>query len=137
VPATTQMFATTSNLALVIGCTSDEAASVVPIINSRKMVSFCMTASPSFDSVHFSYFYRLVPPDLEESFAMIAIAQQLGYHKVALAFGNDIGSQGRSSSRPSARVSKAGMTLAANETLDLNASSFRTEADKIVSGTPT
>ena len=24
---------------------------------------------------------------------MIAIAQQLGYHKIALAFGNDIGSQ--------------------------------------------
>ena len=31
VPATKQMFATTSNLVLVIGCTSDEAAAVVPI----------------------------------------------------------------------------------------------------------
>src|SRR5260370_42144414 len=30
VPAVNQMFATTSSLALVIGCTSDEAASVVP-----------------------------------------------------------------------------------------------------------
>ena len=34
VPATRQMFATTPNLALVIGCTSDEAASVVPVINA-------------------------------------------------------------------------------------------------------
>jgi ABC-type branched-subunit amino acid transport system substrate-binding protein len=135
VPATTQMFATTSNLALVIGCTSDEAASVVPIINSRKMVAFCMTGQSEFDSVHFPYFYRLVPPDLEESYAMLAIAQQLGYKKVALAFGNDIGSQTFIQPAISA-IGKAGMTLAANETLDLNASSFRTEADKIVSAHP-
>jgi len=31
VPAVRQMYASTSNLAFVIGCTSDEAASVVPI----------------------------------------------------------------------------------------------------------
>jgi ABC-type branched-subunit amino acid transport system substrate-binding protein len=135
VPATRQMFATTSNLALVIGCTSDEAASVVPIINANKMVSFCMTGQSEFDSVHFQYFYRLVPPDLEESFAMIAIAQQLGYKKIALAFGNDIGSQTFIQPAISA-ISKAGMTLAANETLNLQASTFRTEADKIVSAHP-
>src|SRR5580700_1043848 len=135
VPATRQMFATTSNLALVIGCTSDEAASVVPVINGNKMVSFCMTGESEFDSVHFPYFFRLVPPDLEESFAMIAIAQQLGYKKVALAFGNDIGSQTFIQPAISA-IGKAGMTLAANETLDLNASTFRTEADKIVSAHP-
>jgi branched-chain amino acid transport system substrate-binding protein len=135
VPAATQMFATTSNLALVIGCTSDEAASVVPIINSHKMVAFCMTGQSEFDSVHFQYFYRLVPPDLEESYAMVAIAQQLGYKKIALAFGNDIGSQTFIQPAVSA-IGKAGMTLAANETLDLNASSFRTEADKIVAAHP-
>jgi ABC-type branched-subunit amino acid transport system substrate-binding protein len=135
VPATRQMFATTSNLALVIGCTSDEAASVVPIINANKMVSFCMTGQSEFDSVHFQYFYRLVPPDLEESYAMIAIAQQLGYKKIALAFGNDIGSQTFIQPAISA-IGKAGMTLAANETLNLQASTFRTEADKIVSAHP-
>src|SRR5215469_13061634 len=36
VPAVNQLFASTPNLALVIGCTSDEAASVVPVINARK-----------------------------------------------------------------------------------------------------
>src|SRR6202007_230506 len=75
VPATTQMFATTSNLALVIGCTSDEAASVVPIINSRKMVSFCMTGQSEFDSVHFPYFYRLGAPDPGEFFPVVAYPQ--------------------------------------------------------------
>ena len=40
VPAVNQLFASTPNVALVIGCTSDEAASVVPIINDRKMNMF-------------------------------------------------------------------------------------------------
>jgi ABC-type branched-subunit amino acid transport system substrate-binding protein len=135
VPATRQMFATTSNLALVIGVTSDEAASVVPIINADKMVVFGMTGQSEFDSTHFQYFYRLVPPDLEESYAMIVIAQQLGYKRIALAFGNDIGSQ-TFISPAIAAISKAGMTLAANETLDLSANTFRTEADKIVAAHP-
>jgi branched-chain amino acid transport system substrate-binding protein len=135
VPATRQMFATTPNLALVIGVTSDEAASVVPVINADKMVVFGMTGQSEFDSTHFQYFYRLVPPDLEESYAMTVIAQQLGYKKIALAFGNDIGSQTFIKPAESA-IGKAGLTLAANETLDLSASTFRTEADKIVAAHP-
>jgi len=135
VPAARQMFASTSNLALVIGVTSDEAASVVPIINANKTVVFAMTGQSEFDSTFFPYFYRLVPPDLEESYAMIAIAKQKGYKRIALAFGNDIGSQTFIKPAISA-ISKAGMTLVANETLDLSANTFRTEADKIVAAHP-
>jgi ABC-type branched-subunit amino acid transport system substrate-binding protein len=135
VPAARQMLATTSNLALVIGVTSDEAASVVPVINASKMVAFGMTGQSEFSSTHFQYFYRLVPPDLEESYAMVVIAQQLGYKRIALAFGNDIGSQ--TFIQPAVKaISKAGLTLVANETLDLQANTFRTEADKIVAAHP-
>jgi ABC-type branched-subunit amino acid transport system substrate-binding protein len=135
VPAVNQMFASTSNLALVIGCTSDEAASVVPIINAHQMAMFCMTGQSEFDSVHFPYFYRLVPPDLEESYAMVAIAQQLHYKRIALAFGNDIGSQ--TFIQPAiAALQKAGMTLTTNQTLDLNATTFRTEAEAIIQSHP-
>jgi branched-chain amino acid transport system substrate-binding protein len=135
VPAVNQMFASTSGLVLAIGCTSDEAASVVPVINGHKMAMFCMTGQSEFDSVHFPYFYRLVPPDLEESYAMVAIAQQLGYKKIALAFGNDIGSQ--TFIAPAiAALKKAGITLTTNQTLDLNASTFRTEAEAIVASHP-
>jgi len=135
VPAVNQMFASTSNLALVIGCTSDEAAAVAPIINARKMTMFCMTGQSEFDSVHFPYFYRLVPPDLEESYAMVAIAQQLHYTKIALAFGNDIGSQ--TFIQPAiAALKKAGMTLTTDQTLDLTATTFRTEAEAIVQSHP-
>jgi branched-chain amino acid transport system substrate-binding protein len=135
VPATRQMFASTKNLALVIGVTSDEAASVVPIINANKTVVFSMTGQSEFDSTHFDYFYRLVAPDLDESYAMVAIAQQKHYSKIALAFGNDIGSQTFVQPAVSA-VKKAGMTLVDNETLDLHATTFRTEAAKIVAAHP-
>lgn len=135
VPAVNQMFASTPNLALVIGCTSDEAASVVPVINSRKMAMFCMTGQSEFDSVHFPYFYRLVPPDLEESYADVAIAQQLHYKRIALAFGNDIGSQ--TFIQPAiAALKKAGIALATNQTLDLKANTFRTEAEAIIQSHP-
>ncbi len=135
VPAVNQMFASTPNLALVIGCTSDEAASVVPIINAHKMAMFCMTGQSEFDSVHFPYFYRLVPPDLEESNAMVAIAQQLHYKRIALAFGNDIGSQ--TFIQPAiAAIKKAGMVLTTNQTLDLKAATFRTEAEAIIQSHP-
>jgi branched-chain amino acid transport system substrate-binding protein len=127
VPAVNQMFASTPNLALVIGCTSDEAASVAPIINSHKMAMFCMTGQSEFDHTHFPYFYRLVPPDLEESYAMTVIAQKLGYKRIALAFGNDIGSQ--TFIQPAiAALKKAGITLTTNQSLDLKATTFRTEA---------
>jgi Periplasmic binding protein len=99
------------------------------------MVVFGMTGQSEFDHTPFPYFYRLVPPDLEESYAMVAIAQQKGYKRVALAFGNDIGSQTFIGPAVSA-VGKAGLTLAANETLDLHASTFRTEAEKIVASHP-
>jgi ABC-type branched-subunit amino acid transport system substrate-binding protein len=135
VPAVRQMYASTSNLALVIGCTSDEAASVVPLFTSNKTVSFCMTGQSEFDHVKFPYFYRLVPPDLSESYAMIAIAKNHGYKRIALAFGNDIGSQ--TFVVPAVAAAKAaGMTLVANQTLDLSANTFRTEAAKIIAGKP-
>jgi ABC-type branched-subunit amino acid transport system substrate-binding protein len=135
VPAVRQMYASTSNLGLVIGCTSDEAASVVPVFAANKTVSFCMTGQSEFDSVKFPYFYRLVPPDLSESYAMVLIARQHGYKRVALAFGNDIGSQ--TFVKPAiAAIQKAGMSLVANETLDLSATTFRTEAAKIIAAKP-
>ncbi|MGH7642448.1 MAG: ABC transporter substrate-binding protein [Candidatus Dormibacteria bacterium] len=136
VPATNQMFATTPNLAMVIGCTSDEAASVVPIMNAHKMVSFCMTGQSEFDHVKYPYFFRLVPPDLAESYAMVAIAKYTKhYKKVALAFGNDIGSQ--TFVNPAIKSLKAaGLKMTANVTLDLTASTFRTEAETVVQSHP-
>ena len=94
-----------------------------------------MTGESEFDHVHYPYFYRLVPPDLEESYAMVAIAQKLHYKRIALAFGNDIGSQ--TFVQPAiAALKKAGLTLTTSQTLDLKATTFRTEAEAIIQSKP-
>jgi branched-chain amino acid transport system substrate-binding protein len=99
------------------------------------MAMFCMPGESEFDSVKSPYFYRLVPTDLEESYAMVAIAQELHYNKIALAFGNDIGSQ--TFIQPAiAAIKKAGMTMTTNQTLDLHATTFRTEAEAIIQSHP-
>jgi Periplasmic binding protein len=96
---------------------------------------FCMTGQSEFDQVKYPYFYRLVPPDLAESYAMVVIAQKLGYKRIALAFGNDIGSQ--TFVQPAiGAIRKAGMSMVANETLDLHATTFRSEAEKIIQAHP-
>jgi len=136
VPATRQMFATTPNLVLVIGVTSDEAAAVVPAINARHVVVFGMTGQSEFDHIHFPYFFRLVPPDLEEAYALVAIAHfREHFHRIGVAFGNDIGSQTFVQPALNA-IRKGGMVVAGNETLNLSASSYRTEAAKIIEAHP-
>ncbi len=136
VPAVGQMYATTKNIAFVIGCTSDEASTVVPVFGSNKTVSFCMTGESEFDSVKFPYFYRLVPPDAADAVAMVAIAKNKGYKKIALAFGNDAGSQTFVQPAQEAIAKVKGMSVVSNQTLDISATTFQTEAQSIVSAHP-
>jgi ABC-type branched-subunit amino acid transport system substrate-binding protein len=135
VPAVRQMYATTPNLSLVIGCTSDEASTVVPIFAAHKTVSFCMTGESEFDAVHYPYFFRPVPPDAAESAAMALIAKNEGYKNVALAFGNDAGSQ--TFVGPAiAALKKEKINVVTNQTLDINSTTFQTEAQAIVAAHP-
>ena len=135
VPAIRQMYATTSQLPLVIGCTSDEASTVVPVMDAHKTVSFCMTGESEFDAIHFPYFFRLVPPDAADSIAMVKIAKNKGFKRIALAFGNDAGSQ--TFVQPALDSLKAnGLTVVSNQTLDINATTFNTEAQAIVTAHP-
>jgi branched-chain amino acid transport system substrate-binding protein len=136
VPATRQMFAGTANLALVIGPTSDEAAAVVPIIDGNSMVVFSGTGQSEFDQNPYKYFYRLTPPDIYTAYALVATAHfRYHYSRVALAFGNDIGSQ--TFVKPAEQAIKTlGMTLAANEALNLTATSYRTEVSTILASHP-
>lgn len=135
VPAVRQLYATTPNLVMVIGCTSDEASTVVPIFAAHQTVASCMTGESEFDAVHYPYFFRPVPPDAAESAAMALIAKRTGYTKVALAFGNDAGSQ--TFVKPAlAALKKENIKVVSNQTLDINSTTFETEAQAIVSAHP-
>jgi len=55
---------------------------------------FCMTGQSEFNKTTLTYFHRLVLPTNSTAFAMVGSAlDHFNYKKVALVFGNDIGSQ--------------------------------------------
>lgn len=136
VPATQQMIASTPGLMMVIGCTSDEAASVMPLLDRSHVPAFCMTGQSEFNKSSFKYFHRLVPPDEYDAYAMAGIATLLDhYTRVALVFGNDIGSQ-TFVPPASAALPKLGATVTINQALALGQASYRTEVESLVASKP-
>ena len=136
VPATRQMIASNSNLFMVIGCTSDEAASVMPILEQSHIPAFCQTGQSEFDKSNFKYFHRLVPPDAYDSYAMVGIARfKHHYSKIALVFGNDIGSQ--TFVQPAVTATqKTGGTVVINQAIALGQPSYRTEVQALINTHP-
>jgi ABC-type branched-subunit amino acid transport system substrate-binding protein len=136
VPAARQMVASTPNLFMVIGCTSDEASSVMPILEQNHVPAFCQTGQSEFNQSNFKYFHRLVPPDEFDAYAMVGIATFLKHYKrIALVFGNDIGSQ--TFVAPAIRaIKKVGADMVINQAIDLKQSSYRTEVAKLLAAKP-
>jgi ABC-type branched-subunit amino acid transport system substrate-binding protein len=136
VPAAQQMVASHSNLMAVVGCTSDEASSVAPILNQAHIPMFCMTGQSEFNKTSFTYFHRLVPPDEFDAFAMVGSAlDHFNYKRVALVFGNDIGSQAFVGPAMKA-LQSLGATVTINQAIALGQSSYRTEVTAMLATHP-
>ena len=137
-PAASQMVAGNSNLMAVIGCTSDEASAVAPIVDRAKIPMFCMTGQSEFDKTKLSYFHRLVPADIYDAYAMVGWVQYGPDHptwnKVALVFGDDIGSQ--TFVEPATNALKHFGKTVMNFPIHLGASSFRTEVTTMLAFQP-
>ena len=139
VPAARAMIAGNSNLMGVVGCTSDEASTVVPILNGSHIPMFCMTGQSEFNKTTAKYFHRLVPADSFDAYAMIGSALfgpgHAPYKRVALVFGDDIGSQTFVGPAVAA-LTKLGVTIAINQAIHLLAASYRTEVAKMLQTNP-
>jgi len=139
VPAANSMIAGNSNLMGVVGCTSDEASTVVPILDRSHIPMFCMTGQSEFNKSTAKYFHRLVPADSYDAYAMIGSAlfgpNHAPYKRVALVFGDDIGSQTFVGPAVAA-LTKLGVTVAINQAIHLGAASYRTEVAKMLQATP-
>jgi ABC-type branched-subunit amino acid transport system substrate-binding protein len=139
VPAANQMVASNSNLMAVVGCTSDEAATVAPIIDRAHIPMFCMTGQTEFNKTTLKYFHRLVPADIYDAYAMVGSALfgpgHAPYKKAALVFGNDIGSQAFVQPATNA-FTKLGGTIAINQPITLGAPSYRTEVAAMLATHP-
>ncbi|HXM72204.1 MAG TPA: ABC transporter substrate-binding protein [Candidatus Dormibacteraeota bacterium] len=140
VPAANAMIAGNSNLMAIVGCTSDEASSVVPIIDSAHIPMFCMTGQSEFNKTTLKYFHRLVPADVYDAYAMVGSALygpgHAPYKKAALVFGNDIGSQAFVAPATAA-FTKLGGSIAINQAIDLKpGTSYRTEVAAMLQSKP-
>jgi len=140
VPAANAMIASNSNLMAVVGCTSDEAATVAPVIDRGHIPMFCMTGQTEFNKTTLKYFHRLVPADIYDAYAMVGSALygpgHAPYTKAALIFGNDIGSQAFVQPATNA-FTKLGGTITINQPINLTpGTSYRTEVAAMLATHP-
>jgi ABC-type branched-subunit amino acid transport system substrate-binding protein len=137
-PAANQMIASNSNLMAVIGCTSDEASAVAPIVDSAHVPMFCMTGQSEFNKTKLPYFHRLVPADIYDAYAMVGWAlygpSPAPFHKAALVFGDDIGSQSFVDPATNAFTKLGGQVK--NFPIKLGASDYRTEVTQVIAYQP-
>jgi len=137
-PAANQMIASNSNLMAVVGCTSDEASAVAPIVNKAHIPMFCMTGQSEFNKTKLPYFHRLVPADIFDAYGMVGWViygpSHPAWNKVALVFGDDIGSQ--SFVQPATNALQHFGKTVKNFPIHLGASSFRTEVQSMLAFKP-
>src|SRR5579864_2819627 len=137
-PAANQMVASNSNLMAVIGCTSDEASTVAPIVDNAHIPMFCMTGQTEFNKTRLQYFHRLVPADIYDAYAMVGWAlygpSPAPFHKAALVFGDDIGSQSFVDPATNAFTKLGGQVK--NFPITLGAASYRTEVASVIAYQP-
>jgi ABC-type branched-subunit amino acid transport system substrate-binding protein len=135
VTAAAKMLATTPNLFGVLGPSSDEADSTVPLINAAKITMFADTGEASFDHTKLQYFWRMTPADDVAGYAMALYAKQKGYLRAAAVFGTDIGSQ---SVLPTLQkgYSKLGGQMVLNEKIAAGQTSYQPEVEQLIAAKP-
>src|SRR6202023_3491548 len=86
--------ATNGNIAGILGPDSTSAATLVPLLNSKKLPMMIAAGEAAYDRSSYSYLWRDVPPDPANGEAIALWAKRQGYTRVATVFGTDTGAQG-------------------------------------------
>jgi ABC-type branched-subunit amino acid transport system substrate-binding protein len=130
-----KMLATTPHMFGVLGPSSDEADATAPLINAAKVPMFADTGQASFDHTRLQYFWRMVPADDVQGYAMALYAKRKGYLRAAAVFGNDTGSQ---SAVPTLLrgYSALGGQMVLNQKIALGQSSYQQEVQQLIAAKP-
>lgn len=136
VPALTQLLATTSNLAAIVGPTSDETDALAPIINSEKIPFDTSSGEDSLDHDTWPYYYRMTVSDGTDGTVMALRAHQRGFKRAALIYGSDIGSQGTVPFLKAGLQKLGSPTIAIFEAVALDQTSYRTEIERMLAAKP-
>jgi ABC-type branched-subunit amino acid transport system substrate-binding protein len=135
VPAAAQMLASNSNLAGILGPSSDEAAATVPRINEAHVPMFGDTGQALFDHNTYPYFWRIISPDDAVGYAEALYAYKAGYRRAAVVYGNDISAEG---TLPTILrgFKKLGGHVVVNQPVQRAQSSYRSEVEQLIAAKP-
>jgi ABC-type branched-subunit amino acid transport system substrate-binding protein len=124
-----------SHIVAFMGPPSATASVVETLADRSKIPEFMWGGGAAFDFNKDPYLFRVTPSDSEQAAAIIDYAKQKGWTHVAFATGNEPADQ---SLLPSLQqyVKQNGMTVTASVAIDINATSYRSEIQKIYSTHP-
>ncbi|MHB1986798.1 MAG: ABC transporter substrate-binding protein [Acidimicrobiales bacterium] len=94
VPEVHKMLATTHLLLMSMGTGGNSSPAVIPLLNAAKVTTFSDSGQSLFNVNHDPYFWRDVPVDASQGFAMAIATVMLGYTHPAAVFGQNVSSQG-------------------------------------------
>jgi branched-chain amino acid transport system substrate-binding protein len=94
VPEVHQMLATTSDLLMSMGTGGNTAPAVIPLLNAAKVTTFTDSGQSLFNINSYPYFWRDVPVDASQGYAMAIATVLLGYTHASAVFGQNVSSQG-------------------------------------------
>lgn len=135
VPAANAVVAHKGSVVAILGPSSDEILSTINIFEQGQLPSFVMSGDAQFDQQKNQYFWRLVPPDADEGYAMAAWAKQKGFTRAAAVFAS--GSQAQADGPASKSGFKAlGGQIVDDVTLTPGQPSYSTEAAQVAASHP-
>lgn len=135
VPAANKMVATTSHLIAVLGPSTAEAPSTVPILSRSKLPMWSVAGDPQYDANTDPFFYRLTPSDGLGAGALAVDAHKHGYARIALIFTS--GGSAQSVVPPlQTAAQKLGLQIVSHFNITPNQSSYRSEVAQMLSKHP-
>jgi branched-chain amino acid transport system substrate-binding protein len=127
--------ATSSGVAGILGPDSTSAATLVPLLNSKKLPMMIAAGEAAYDRSAYSYLWRDVPPDPANGEAIALWAKRQGYTSVATVFATDPGSQGDLPGVVTG-VKAVGITLADQENITPDQPSYRSAVERLLAAKP-
>jgi ABC-type branched-subunit amino acid transport system substrate-binding protein len=119
----------------MIGPEAITASVVLPLDDKANIPDLMAGGGSEFDTMTDPHFFRMSPSDTEQAQAMVVYAHSRGWNRIALAIGNTSVDQSLTPGLV-ATAKQMGMTITAQATITLGATSFRSEIQKIFAGKP-
>lgn len=132
VPAVQQMLATTSHLVGIVDQDSGLLGVTVPLTNAAHITDISLGGDIAFDHNHDKYFWRTIPGDNVNGYAIAAYIKTFThYKKVAMMFTKDAAAQGNIPGIETG-AHNFGLQIVNKQTLALDQTTYETEVQSLI-----